>query len=132
MFQKFFIGRNGPDHLSFASLMVALAATLITSFIKNPIVYYIGNAIWAIFMAYALFRMLSRNVYKRREENAKFLTWWYKVKNAFKGNKQNKTHKVFKCPNCRQKLRVSERKRKDKYNLFQLQNKIHKEHIIYI
>jgi len=61
-------------------------------------------------LIYAYFRMFSRNVYKRSAENQKFLektsgirNWFYKQKSI---NAQRKTHRIFKCPTCRQKIRV--------------------------
>lgn len=102
MFRKMFIGRNGPDHLSFGLTILAF----ILSFIPWPYIYII----WILIIALAVFRMFSRNIEQRRKENFAFLrvvnkpkTWYYKCKVR---QKQRKLYKVFKCPECFQKLRV--------------------------
>ena len=51
-----------------------------------------------IFMILAIVRSLSRNVYKRYEENRKFLLLWQKFK--------DKDHRYYNCPRCRQQVRV--------------------------
>ncbi len=102
MFRRMFIGRNGPDHLSFGLMILAL----VLSFIRWDYIYIV----WILIVALAIIRMFSRNVEQRRKENFAFLrvvnkpkTWYYKCKVR---NKQRKIYKVFKCPECFQKLRV--------------------------
>ncbi len=100
MFQKMFMGRNGPDHISLAVMIAAC--------IVNFIPYGFIPAI--LLVVYAFVRMFSKNVNKRRAENYKFVMFLQKIKNTFTGFfsniKASKTHKVFTCPQCRQKLRV--------------------------
>jgi predicted RNA-binding Zn-ribbon protein involved in translation (DUF1610 family) len=102
MFGRMFIGRNGPDQLSFGLTIIAL----LLSFVHVPIVPFIALAIFAL----AIFRMFSRNVQQRRKENLMFLklvnkpkTWYYNCKAA---RAQSKLYKIFRCPKCGQKLRV--------------------------
>ena len=68
-----------------------------------------------IFLSYALlvwgiFRMLSRNIPRRRAENDRFLRFWGPVKAKFRLQKDKwksrKTHKFFNCPSCKKNLRV--------------------------
>ena len=103
MFRRMFIGRNGPDQFSFGLTILAFILSLIR-------VWEYMYIISLVFMAYAVFRMFSRNVEQRRKENYAFLrvvnkpkTWYYRSKVR---HKQRKLYKVFKCPNCFQKLRV--------------------------
>jgi len=99
-------GRNGPDNLTIASFVVAI--------ILNFIYMYLGIVIVEIFstalMLYAVFRMLSRNMEKRRSENAVFMGLFNPVQNWVKQKiiqiKSSKTHKFFKCPGCKNVLRV--------------------------
>ena len=57
----------------------------------------------------ALFRTLSRNLTRRREENVKFLRLidpavrWMRLRRTIRRDKE---HRYFKCPNCGQMLRV--------------------------
>ncbi len=100
MFQRFFMGRNGPDHISLTAMIAACIIMLI------PYGVYAALAL----AAYAFIRMFSKNVEKRRAENYKFVMFMRKIKtsvnNFFAGFKKSKTHKIFSCPKCGQKLRV--------------------------
>lgn len=63
-----------------------------------------------VFVVYGIFRTFSKNKYKRYEELAVFNNLILKLKQKFYSNKasveQRKNYKIFKCPNCSQKLRV--------------------------
>ena len=54
--------------------------------------------------------MFSRDYNRRYAENQKFLTWQnkvkYKVNNWKRGITDRKTHHIYKCPSCGQKIRV--------------------------
>jgi predicted RNA-binding Zn-ribbon protein involved in translation (DUF1610 family) len=102
MFRRWFIGRNGPDQLSLA--IVLLSA--VVNFIPWKYAFFISAAVLAV----AVWRMFSRNIGQRRKENLAFMnlvnkakTWYYNTKaNA----RQRRLYKVFRCPQCGQKLRV--------------------------
>ena len=64
-FRSFMVGRNGSDQLSFALLIAGIICSLISSLTGLMILYYAGMAIYI----WSLFRMFSRNVSKRAEEN---------------------------------------------------------------
>lgn len=106
MFRRMFIGRNGPDQLSLAVVLLSAIISFAQYFIVWPYVWIVS----AVLFIYAAWRMFSRNIEKRRQENFAFMnvvnkikTWYYKTK-AKSG--QRKLYKVFKCPQCGQKLRV--------------------------
>jgi len=56
------------------------------------------------------FRMFSRNVYRRQQENGAYLRQRYKVTSAWRGAvdrwHQRRDYRFFKCPSCRTRLRV--------------------------
>lgn len=115
MFQRMFIGRNGPDHLSLGLTILSLVLSLIRSGIAilNIEIFYILSII--VFVL-AILRMFSRNIEKRRKENLMFLKlvnkpkmWYYNCKAA---SAQSKLYKIFRCPKCGQKLRVPKGKGK--------------------
>ncbi len=102
---RFMQGRYGNDGLNRFLMVVALIGMLL-SFVGPKIFYYI--ALVAIVWAY--YRMFSRKIYQRAAENewylkktAKVRSWFQKQKNVAK---QLKTHHIYKCPNCKQKIRV--------------------------
>ena len=69
-------------------------------------------------VAYALFRVLSTNKYKRVAENRKFKEKFIDpIKSEIKTQKKNKKDKDFKyikCPSCKQELRIPKHKGKIK------------------
>ena len=110
---RFMYGRNGSDQLNIALLVVYLAlwlvGGLIASIFSSSVLAAIVNALMTTLMIIIFFRMFSKNLAKRREENAKFLNWWYPVKNRLAGMKArraDKAHKYFTCRSCKTICRV--------------------------
>jgi hypothetical protein len=97
-FRRFMMGRYGTDKLNTAILLTGLAASLISLFIQLPLVNLILMVLSYALMGWALFRMLSRNTYKRYQENRKYLIFLQRIK--------DKEHRYFDCPRCRQQVRV--------------------------
>ena len=59
--------------------------------------------------------MFSRNIAARRRENEKFLSFWRALKGFFTGKNRrprDKEHKYYKCPKCKNTLRVPKRGKK--------------------
>lgn len=102
---RFMQGRYGSDQLN-RFLMILVIICFVLSLFGVSIFYVLGIALFV----YAYFRMLSKNIYKRRAENSVYLRYEYKVRQkaaAFKRNMiQRKTHHIYKCPSCRQKIRI--------------------------
>lgn len=102
---RFMQGRYGNDRLN-QVLMIAALVCMVLSFLGLNIFYTIA----LILMVYAYFRMFSRKIYQRAAENQKYLQQEMKLRNWFAGQKrllaQRKTHHIYKCPSCKQKLRV--------------------------
>ena len=102
-------GRNGNDQLNVFLLIVDLILMLLSSIFSKSI----GGVLYPIVIAllvYVYFRMFSRNVYKRREENGKYMRLKYKTAAELRLFKerwvQRKYYKFFTCPSCRASLRV--------------------------
>ena len=106
---RFMIGRNGSDQLTrFISIVVCLA--LVLSLFLNSDAQL---AIWFLAIVgaiYGYFRVFSRNVAKRRQENANFLRATASVRGYFRGLRerwvQRRDYRFFRCPSCRTLLRV--------------------------
>lgn len=103
---QFMQGRYGADQFSKFLIYLSLILLVITLFCRNNFIYYIA----VIVLFYSYFRMLSRNISKRYAENQKYLSVRYKVVGKFNWIKlrikDSKTHRIFKCPSCSQKIRV--------------------------
>ena len=103
--QRFMYGRYGNDQ--FGHFLIGLALVLIL--LEALTGFWLLTLLADVAVFYALFRMLSRNTYKRREENAKFLKKanpaikWLRLQQTIR---KDKDHRYFKCPNCSQYLRV--------------------------
>ena len=110
--RKFMTGRYGQDQLNIGLVIFSLFLYLIFGITRiTPIVY-----ISYVFLGLSIFRMLSRNLTRRRAENDKFIRYWWPIKTKIKrritGLKSRRTHKFFKCPSCRNTLRVPKGKGK--------------------
>ena len=109
---RFMYGRNGVDKLCRAILILYFALAVVNIFVNSIIIMAIETAL----MVYAVFRVLSKNIYRRREENAKYCRFENKVKGLFKLQKNKwrdrKTHIYRKCPNCKNTLRLPRSKGK--------------------
>ena len=113
-FRRFMLGRYGPDHLGVFTLILSVVLTLIGGltgwwFISIPAY---------ILVIITIFRMFSRNIPRRRAENDRFLKYWWpvrtKIVNFWKELKSRQEYKYFRCPDCKNKLRVPRGKGKIK------------------
>ena len=110
---RFMYGRNGSDQLNTALLICYLALWLLGNLLvvitKSSLLASIVNVLMTALALTIFFRMFSKNLVKRRAENAKFLAWWYPTKNRLVGMKQrhaDKDHKYFTCKSCKTICRV--------------------------
>jgi len=104
--QRLFSERNGVDHLTIFLFTVSFLLSVLAQ---------VANLHWLMLFYYAgmvlcFYRVLSRNVWRRREENQTFLYWIEAVASLFqtqrRTSQEKRTYKYVKCPNCRQRLRV--------------------------
>ncbi len=104
-FYRFMQGRYGSDHFG-RFLMAMVMVCLVLSLFGLKFFYVAGIAV----LVYSYFRIFSKNLYKRRAENTAYLKYEYKVKQKFatwkRDMQQRKTHHIYRCPSCKQKIRV--------------------------
>lgn len=105
-FRKFMYGRYGVDQLGLQLLVIYFIVLAFGMLLDQSWIKYIAYAL----LGYCFYRILSKKTYKRSAENTKYLQmiypyqqWWAKKKNRFQNRK---VYKYFKCPNCKQELRV--------------------------
>lgn len=102
---NFMRGRYGVDPLSFALIIVGAILTFIGSIFNILPVYLIACVIYL----YCFFRMFSKNIEARRKEYAIFMKVWGPIQKAVKARRQraqDTTHSYYKCPKCKQRVRV--------------------------
>lgn len=112
---RFMQNRYGNDSLNAFMLTVSFILMILTIFIRIRVLYILG----IILLILGYLRMMSRDVYRRSRENQRFLNLKDRITGSFSGifgsrKQQSGTqsyesynnYKIFKCPECRQKLRV--------------------------
>ena len=106
-YRRFMYGRYGSDQLNIALLVAEVATSLLSSilsiFLRGSWVYTF--ILWPLFallmyglLGFSIFRMLSRNIYRRQRENQRWKNLCLRV--------TDRNHRYFRCPHCRQTMRV--------------------------
>ena len=104
--QNFMKDRHGADHLTYFLLIVYWPLELVGRYIEVRALEYLAF----VCLFTALFRALSKNRAARRRENQMLLqlvnpvTQW--VTMAYRKYTDRSTHRYFRCPSCKQMLRV--------------------------
>ena len=96
--RNFMAGRYGTDRLNMVILCAGLVASLLSMILS---IAPLNLILWALsygLMIWAICRSLSRNTYKRYQENRKFLQFYDRLK--------DRNNRYFNCPKCRQTVRV--------------------------
>ena len=96
-------GRNGMDQMN-QTLLWGYVGVLVAELIFNLLRLRTPAAacevlLWVL-MVFILFRMFSKNLPKRREENQKFMNRIWKIRNhaaGAKARRADKDHKYFTC-----------------------------------
>lgn len=103
--RQFLYGRYGNDQLNLGLVLFGCVLTVILSFFDIYALRLIGTVPYIV----ALVRAMSKNIYKRRQENEKFLKLTAPLRKAVTekiNQSRDKQHRYFKCPDCRRVLRV--------------------------
>lgn len=109
---RFMYGRYGADELYKFLTVLFYILFVINLFVRS---YLISLLVFAL-LIYMTFRVFSKNIYRRRVENEKYM----KIKNAvssfFKLQRDRwrdrKTHIYKRCPHCNAVLRFPKKKGK--------------------
>ena len=100
---KVMAGRNGVDSLGRAIFIPVIFCMLLSMFISNNVVRLVLSILIWFLIFYMYFRMFSKNINKRRAENA-----WYEGKVRYIKTRisQRKDYRFYNCPKCGTHLRV--------------------------
>lgn len=103
---RFMYGRYGVDSLGKFTIITGLIAMILAGWTDSTILALLA---WLLII-YSYFRMFSKNIYKRSSENQWYMNRTYKIRTFFYRQKnlmaQRKTHHIYKCPACKQKIRI--------------------------
>ncbi len=103
--QRFFYGRYGVDQLSVFLTAVSVVLSLSASLSHIRLLSWGAD----VLLFWVLFRILSRKLERRRQENTRFLSLVYPAYQALRRKRsqaRDRDHCYFKCPGCGQQLRV--------------------------
>lgn len=102
-------GRHGGDQLGIA-LMCLCTLLLICSYVFQQDIF---ATLAFLVLVYCTYRVLSRKINKRYQENAMFLKAYRKCKTFFLNlgaslsfRKEKRLYRYFACPRCVQRIRV--------------------------
>ena len=107
---RFMEGRNGTDKLNQFMMAVFLGCAVLNLFVRNAYVSTVLNSWECLLILLVYIRMFSRNISKRYAENQKYLALENRLR-RFWGQKryliqQRKEYHIYKCPGCKQKIRI--------------------------
>ena len=110
---RFMYGRNGVDQLNVALLwgylLLWLLQMILAAAVGSVLLDLVFEAAGLALFAVMLFRIFSRNLGRRREENQRFVNWRWRLKSSCQGARErhaDKDHKYFTCKNCKTICRV--------------------------
>lgn len=122
-YSKAMAGRHGGDQLSIALLVLYCILLMFSSIFHTLLLFLLALAA----LVFCILRMLSRNNGQRWKENTWFMSWWGPVWNRMRGisahfhseqefaamkARDRDVSRYFKCPKCKNKLRVPKGKGK--------------------
>ena len=107
---RFMIGRNGNDAFNRFLLIAGAALLLLSSLLSRTPYGRLSYLLVLALLGYTYFRMFSRDLYRRRSENERYL----REKEKFSARcrvlrerwRQRKDYKFFTCPSCKAVMRV--------------------------
>ena len=106
---RFMAGRNGNDQLNLFLFAIDAILLLAAAFVPGAAQRWVYLALLAL-LGYIYFRMFSRNLTRRREENGRYLRLRYRLSTWVRLRRekwvQRKDYKFFTCPACKTTLRV--------------------------
>ena len=104
-FQRFMSGRYGFDQLNGFLCILSLILVVLGAWLSG-FLYWVGLAL----LLWCYYRIFSRNIQKRYAENSKYLSLQNQAKDWLACQKlrfdQRKVYRYFKCPHCKQSIRV--------------------------
>lgn len=107
---RFMAGRYGNDKLNQFIMAVFLGCAVLNLFVRNAYASTVLNSWECLLILLVYIRMFSRNISKRYAENQKYLALENRLRRFF-GQKrylmqQRKEYHIYKCPGCKQKIRI--------------------------
>lgn len=97
-FRNFMIGRYGQDQLGTAIFVTGLVFMVLSMVFGRFAWASIFSLLSWVALIWCIFRIYSRNIAARSRENRAYVN--------FLSHLRDKEHRYFRCPQCRQTVRV--------------------------
>lgn len=106
-FRRMMYGRYGSDELNLLLLILAVLISLCNAVLSSiftqseVFVRWISPSLSLLMLGLLgvnLYRCFSRNIYKRQKENRRLRNFLTRLK--------DRSHRYYRCPGCRQRVRV--------------------------
>ena len=110
-FYRFMQGRYGVDQFAKFTMGVALVSIVLAIFVNTgSSAGSLLDMLGLVAIVYTYFRIFSRNISKRAQENQKYLSATAKLRQRLNKEKnmlkQRKDYHIYTCPSCGQKVRI--------------------------
>ena len=110
-FYRFMQGRYGVDQFAKFTMGVALVSIVLAIFVNTgSSAGSLLDMLGLVAIVYTYFRIFSRNISKRSQENQKYLSATAKLRQRLNKEKnmmkQRKDYHIYTCPSCGQKVRI--------------------------
>ena len=110
-FYRFMQGRYGVDQFAKFTMGVALVSIVLAIFVNTgSSAGSLLDMLGLVAIVYTYFRIFSRNISKRAQENQKYLSATAKLRQRLNKEKnmmkQRKDYNIYTCPSCGQKVRI--------------------------
>lgn len=103
---QFMAGRRGADLLTFVLLILSIVFSRLAFYTRSLPLYIL----FIVLFAFCIFRFFSRNIPRRAAENEMLLRLFRPVGRWISSTQQRQRdrqyHRFFKCPHCKERLRV--------------------------
>ena len=115
--RQFMVGRYGADQMGRATWIASFICLILSLLLSGvPVAGTIFTFLGLAGIVYSYFRMFSRNIPARYEENQRYLEKTAGIRRRLNREKylmnERKTNHIFTCPGCHAKLRVPKGKGK--------------------
>ena len=110
-FYRFMQGRYGVDQFAKFTMGVALVSIVLAIFVNTgSSAGSLLDMLGLVAIVYTYFRIFSRNISKRAQENQKYLSATAKLRQRLNKEKnmmkQRKDYHIYTCPSCGQTVRI--------------------------
>ena len=100
---QFMRGRYGSDELGRVTMWTSLILIVIFALTRNPVL----GVLALLMILWTDFRLFSRNIVRRSAENRWFLKHTAGIVQFLKRDAKERRHyHIYRCPNCKQKIRI--------------------------